>query len=124
MTLHRVFVYGSLKCGFEHHAELTGARLERLACTAPGFRLVDCGRYPALVRAPSGVVYGEVHVVDSQLLARLDAFEDVPRLYQRERVRLDDGSEAWAWLKPAAAVHGLLEIAGGRFQGRTSLSTS
>lgn len=111
----RVFVYGSLKRDGIHHAELTGATFERNATTEPGHRLVAQGEYPALARGGNGVAHGEVFVVTEELLAALDRFEDVPRLYRRESVRLDDGSLAQAYVideETAARCH---DIPSGRW---------
>jgi gamma-glutamylaminecyclotransferase len=94
----RVFVYGSLKRAGLHHAEMRDAELEREATTEPGFRLVMQGSYPALARGGSGVVHGELYSVSATLLAALDRFEDVPRLYRRQHIRLDDGSHAEAYV--------------------------
>lgn len=94
----RVFVYGSLKRAGLHHAEIRDATFERAATTEAGFRLVMQGIYPALTRGGSGVVHGEVFSVTATLLGALDRFEDVPVLYQRQRIRLDDGSDAEAYV--------------------------
>lgn len=94
----RVFVYGSLKRRGRHHSELGGARFERIATTEAGYRLVLQGEYPALARGGTDVVHGEVFLVSEAALVQLDRFEDVPRLYQRESVRLDDGSDAQAYV--------------------------
>jgi gamma-glutamylcyclotransferase (GGCT)/AIG2-like uncharacterized protein YtfP len=94
VTRHRLFVYGSLKRGHVHHARLSGARWLGEARTEAGHGLVVYGAYPALVSGGDGVVQGELWEVGDALLAELDVFEDVPRLYVRRSVRLDDGSEA------------------------------
>ncbi len=104
-----VFVYGSLKRGFRHHAVLGAAPLVREASTAPGYRLVRYGEYPALARDLGGTerVYGELYRVALGDLPRLDAFEDVPELYQRELISLDSGEQAEAYVISAdvAARH-------------------
>ena len=94
MPTVRVFVYGSLKRGFVHHALLDGAEREGPAETAPGYRLVLQGSYPALVPGRGGSVRGELYRVSAELLCRLDAFEGCPELYQRSEVLLADGSTA------------------------------
>jgi gamma-glutamylcyclotransferase (GGCT)/AIG2-like uncharacterized protein YtfP len=111
----RVFVYGSLKRGGLHHAELEGAALERVATTEPGYRLVLQARYPALTRGNTGVVHGEVFRVNETLLAALDRFENVPNLYQRARIHLDDGSHAQAYVIDEATASGCEEIPSGRW---------
>jgi gamma-glutamylcyclotransferase (GGCT)/AIG2-like uncharacterized protein YtfP len=92
-----LFVYGSLKRGFSHHDRLAGAEFVREATTARGHRLVVYGAYPALVRCRDGVVCGELWLVGAALLAELDRFEDVPHLYVRRGVALEDGSEAQSY---------------------------
>ncbi len=87
----RLFVYGSLKRGERHHAEMAGARFVRDACTAPRYALAEAGEYPGLVPDGGTRVRGEVFEVDAVLLASLDAFEEVPDLYVRGEVELDDG---------------------------------
>jgi gamma-glutamylaminecyclotransferase len=98
VTLVRLFVYGSLKRGFEHHAELAGAELEGPVDTAPDYRMVLQGAYPALARGGVRSVRGELYRVRSELLVRLDWFEGCPELYRRETIVLADGSTAFAYL--------------------------
>ena len=108
----QVFVYGSLKQGFRHASVIE--RAQRLgASAAEPFVLVRYGDYPAMVRAPSGVVLGELVLVDEQLLLELDEFEDCPELYQRERIGLKDGREAFAYLISPERARRYPLIAGG-----------
>ncbi len=93
----RVFVYGSLKRGARHHAEMATARFVRVARTAPRYALVEAGEYPGLVADGDTRVRGEVFEVDAELLVALDAFEEVPELYVRGEVELDDGERALAY---------------------------
>jgi gamma-glutamylcyclotransferase (GGCT)/AIG2-like uncharacterized protein YtfP len=111
----RVFVYGSLKRDGLHHAEMRDSELEREATTEPGFRLVMQGPYPALTRGGSGVVHGEIHSVSETLLLALDRFEDVPNLYRRERIRLDDGSHAEAYVIDEEIAATCREVPSGRW---------
>lgn len=103
---HRLFVYGSLKRGFRHHGQLEGARPCGPATTERGYRLVLAGGYPALVRGGRASVRGELYLVTDDQLARLDAFEEVPHLYQRQLLRLGDGSEAYGYLLPEGGDEG------------------
>ena len=77
MALQRLFVYGSLKRGGRHHAELRGARFLGEARTVPGYTVEQLGEYPALVATggSEGTVRGELFEVDDALLALLDEFE-------------------------------------------------
>ncbi|MFN7951126.1 MAG: gamma-glutamylcyclotransferase family protein [bacterium] len=96
--MQRLFVYGSLKRGERHHAELAGARFVRVARTAPRYALVLAGEYPGLVAEGASRVCGEVFEVDVASLAGLDAFEEVPDSYLRDWIELDDGERVLAYL--------------------------
>jgi gamma-glutamylaminecyclotransferase len=100
----RLFVYGSLKRGLVHHAELAGAQFVAQAATARAYELVQVDRYPALVASesvPDGTecVRGELYLVDAALLEHLDAFEGEP--YRRTEIRLADGTHAWCYVVSA-----------------------
>jgi gamma-glutamylaminecyclotransferase len=88
----QVFLYGTLKRGQRNHRLLAGQRFLGEATTAPHYRLYDCGRYPCLVDVgANGVaVKGEVWEVGAEVLARLDAYEEVPQLYTRHEIELVD----------------------------------
>jgi gamma-glutamylcyclotransferase (GGCT)/AIG2-like uncharacterized protein YtfP len=87
-----IFIYGTLKRGQLHHDLLKGQEFLALARTAPSYRLYNSGHFPALVEDTcQGVgVQGEVWRVDDSLLQVLDDFEDVPRLFTRKPIRLEE----------------------------------
>lgn len=94
VTVLRLFVYGSLRRGERHHDELSGAEFLGASVTAPSYRVVEHGGYPAL--APGAVaISGELYAVPSSLVPALDAFEGCS--YRRGAVRLADGSNAEAY---------------------------
>jgi gamma-glutamylaminecyclotransferase len=97
----RLFVYGTLRRGEVAHGELRGARLLAATKTIAAYELVDLGEYPALVERGTDHVVGEVYEVDPDLLRTLDAYEDVPELYERKPVRLIDG-EAEGYVLPSS----------------------
>lgn len=102
MTTHLVFVYGTLRARQSNHRvmERVGAvRVSKDAVsTEPAFTMRDLGAYPAIFRDGSTSITGEVYEVDDDGLRELDIFEGVPTLYSRERVRLTDGTKAWAYV--------------------------
>jgi gamma-glutamylcyclotransferase (GGCT)/AIG2-like uncharacterized protein YtfP len=115
----RLFVYGSLKRGFVHHAELRGAAFEGEAETAEGYCLYVHAGYPALVfEAGVGRVSGEVFSVSPSLLPLLDAFEDCPRVYQRESIALQDGARAQAYVMTPASVREATRLGTGSWMER------
>jgi len=93
-----LFVYGTLKRGGPNHRLLAGQQFLGEARTEPKYRLIDLGEYPGLQEATDGEsVSGEIYAVDDEAMARLDEFEDVPRLFVRAPVMLDE------WNEPAVA---------------------
>jgi len=85
-----IFVYGTLRRGEHNHLQLGPAQYVGEAWTAPRYELVDMGHYPALLEAGADAVRGELYDVPDSWLSHLDAFEDVPTLYERKPVRLND----------------------------------
>jgi gamma-glutamylaminecyclotransferase len=85
-----LFVYGTLCRGESNHRQLAGGLFRAVASTTAEYELVDMGGYPALLEGGSTAVRGELYEIDPSHLGRLDAFEDVPRLYDRKTVRIGD----------------------------------
>ena len=85
-----IFVYGSLRFGFELNHFLRNSRFVGLAF-AEGFKMYDLGAYPGVVRG-EGIIYGEVYEIDDELLKKLDEVEDYTGspsdLYVREKIRV------------------------------------
>lgn len=106
-TVHQVFVYGTLKRGQSNHHALGGADFLGRA-RLHGAAVHDLGRYPMAVLTPGrpGVIHGELYQVDAASLARLDQLEGYPHLYDRQRVCLSNGREAWIYVGSPEQVEG------------------
>jgi gamma-glutamylcyclotransferase (GGCT)/AIG2-like uncharacterized protein YtfP len=113
----KLFVYGTLCEGQRAHHLLRSAPLLARTRTAPTFRLVDMGGYPALVRGGTTAVYGEIYEVDDSLIPELDRYEDVPELYQRETLEVG-GMTAWAYVLPEPFAAGRPELPTGDWRDR------
>ena len=94
-----LFVYGTLRVGFQHSA---ARRLHEhgtfIGTATVRGELHHCGSYPGLTRG-EGRVRGDVFRVGYQLLRYLDAFEG--QGFRRERIaaRMDnDGSAVPVWV--------------------------
>ncbi len=99
-----LFVYGTLKRGLANHRQLAGACFAGEA-TMPGIDLHDLGPFPMAI-AGAGCAHGELYRVGDSLLAALDRFEGAPRLYERRRLPLADGRQAWVYLgRPRQVRH-------------------
>ena len=112
-----VFVYGTLRRGQTNHHLLRGARWggeQRL----PGARLHDLGPFPmaiATADTAADAVHGELWWVDGATLARLDQLEGHPRLYERRRLPLASGEQAWVYLGRPRQVRHSPALASGRW---------
>lgn len=124
--MHRtlLFVYGTLRAGERNHRHLRGAALVGPARTPPKFRLVDLGRYPALLEGGETSVVGEHYRVDDETLAALDELEGHPDLFVRTSIRLlaaperEDHPRAEAYLLPAERCGACVQLPTGDFRDR------
>ena len=102
--MHRVFVYGTLKRGFQNHRLLVdnNAKFIGSATTTDRFLMNDVG-YPLIFqkalksRMPTQIE-GEVYSVDDQCLDALDDLEGEGSLYRRTMIGLQDGTKACAYI--------------------------
>ena len=113
-----LFVYGTLLSGEPSHGLLDGARAVGPAKTPPSFGLFDLGPYPAMVAGGTTAVAGELYDVSAPMLAALDVHEEVPILFKRIRIALDDGREAQTYVLDADQVRGRRRIRSGDWRGR------
>jgi gamma-glutamylcyclotransferase (GGCT)/AIG2-like uncharacterized protein YtfP len=101
-----LFAYGSLRRGERHHAVLAGAVFLGMGYTASGYRLVDLGVYAALIEMQGYRVLGELYRVTPEIRRRVDVLKEVPVLFQRVRIQLEDAREAEAYLMSERQVSG------------------
>lgn len=85
-----LFIYGSLKKGFDNH-HLLSKHTKRLgkAITVGKFGMFQdsFGNYPYLVPVPKMRVHGELYLIErKELLERLDLFEGAPEYYERKKI--------------------------------------
>ena len=92
MQFYRVFVYGTLKRGFNLAWALDGQKFIGRAVTKPLYRMYNCGSYPALVISDDGFeIIGELWEVDLHGLTLLDEVEGISTgLYERGLVELKE----------------------------------
>ena len=97
---HLVFVYGTLLRGLSNHTILAQARFLGAARTKEAYALY-MDAYPKVIRDETvSSIGGELYLVDSLTLARLDDLEDHPFEYRREQISviMDDGEETLTWI--------------------------
>jgi len=87
-----LFVYGSLKKGFDNHKLLQKyAKRIGKASTVSKFAMYEdsFGNYPYLVREPRTKVMGELYEIKrKELLDRIDEFEGAPEYYKRKKIKV------------------------------------
>ncbi|MCF6340013.1 MAG: gamma-glutamylcyclotransferase [Sulfurimonas sp.] len=87
-----LFVYGSLKKGFDNHKLLDKyAKRVGKASTVGKFAMYEdsFGNYPYLVKEPITKVMGELYEIKrKELLDKIDAFEGAPAYYQRKKIKV------------------------------------
>lgn len=116
---HLVFVYGTLLRGESNHAVwLSDAHFVDDDCTASCFTLYSFGDYPALVHGGSQSVLGEVYEVSDAQLERLDELEEYPGYYDRERIDLESGRQAWVYTLKEDLLAGATVIISGCWRSR------
>jgi gamma-glutamylcyclotransferase (GGCT)/AIG2-like uncharacterized protein YtfP len=87
-----LFVYGSLKKGFDNHSLLSKSTIRiGKARTIKKFGMFEdsFGNYPYLIPQPISKIEGELYQINrKEILNEIDEFEGVPDLYQRERIKV------------------------------------
>lgn len=102
---YRVFVYGSLKQGFSNHRLLLDSEfLGESRTLSRKFNMVSMSSFPAVEKGGVYSIEGELYEVDGWTLSDLDALESNGYFYQRELVKLVDGSEAWMYVCLATPI--------------------
>ncbi|MAL94492.1 MAG: hypothetical protein CME40_05395 [Haliea sp.] len=93
---HAVFVYGTLRQPLVRRV-VTGRQVEGVPAVLPGYRKTGLDLSPA----PGESVAGERIRVSTPELRRLDRYERLGIRYDRVRLPLADGSEAWVYRRVA-----------------------
>jgi gamma-glutamylcyclotransferase (GGCT)/AIG2-like uncharacterized protein YtfP len=95
----KVFVYGTLKRGYQAHDLMEGAQFLGAAQTDSSCHLFYVG-HPAMIQStPDGGVVGELYEVPDEILPRLHDYECVDSgLFRFGEIDLEDGSKANAYL--------------------------
>lgn len=110
ISLHKVFVYGTLMRGERNHHLLDGEGAELVCATQTAsaeFQMVvnpsssSPDKWtPSVYRIADGFhIAGELYHVNDKVLDNLDELEAVGVNYDREEIDLHDGTRAWMYLK-------------------------
>jgi len=106
-----LFVYGSLKKGFDnHHLLKKYTRRIGKAITMGKFGMFEdsFGNYPYLIPVPQMRIHGELYEIHrKELLEKLDRFEGYPDYYERKKilVKTHRGTvRAFVYIQPNTAI--------------------
>jgi gamma-glutamylcyclotransferase (GGCT)/AIG2-like uncharacterized protein YtfP len=119
-----LFAYGTLRQGEIQHGLLAGAKFLRMVSTPPAFHLVEVAPYAALVRGGATRVAGELYELDLATWRNIDRERQVPQLFTRETIELDDGTSADTYLLTSEQVRGRRRLAHGDWKKRFSRDIS
>jgi gamma-glutamylcyclotransferase (GGCT)/AIG2-like uncharacterized protein YtfP len=94
-----LFVYGTLKSGGRNNRLLAEQEFIGVVRTARRYRLYLAGAYPCLVQDEhnGSAVWGELWRVNALTLRVLDELEEVPTLFNRQTIELDNGLHVQAY---------------------------
>lgn len=97
----KLFVYGTLRMGdsraFFLEDDNESVFINTIK-TAPKYKLVNLGSFPALVEGGSQSVVGELWEITDFVKKGLDTIEGVPYLYLDKEIELEDGTKAIAYV--------------------------
>ena len=102
-----LFVYGSLKKGFDNH-NLLNKYAKRLgkAHTVKKFSMFEdsFGNYPYIVDVPHSKIKGELYQINrAELMQRIDEFEGAPDYYERKKIEVKSHhgvKRAFVYIRP------------------------
>jgi len=94
-----LFVYGTLKKGCKNHKILINPESAAEFYGEGKIRgsMYDLGDYPAIILDDTAWIMGEIYRITEREIRILDRFEEVPGLYQRSIIRVNDLIEAWVY---------------------------
>jgi len=106
-----LFVYGSLKKGFDNHNLLSKyAKRIGKSITIGKFGMFEdsFGNYPYLVPVPKMRIHGELYLIErKELLDKLDQFEGAPEYYERKKILVKSHCgthRAFVYIQPHTAI--------------------
>ena len=106
-----LFVYGSLKKGFDNHNLLSKyAKRIGKSITIGKFGMFEdsFGNYPYLVPVPKMRIHGELYLIErKELLDKLDQFEGAPEYYERKKILVKSHRgthRAFVYIQPHTAI--------------------
>ncbi len=111
MSIHLVFVYGTLKHGQRNAGFLRQAEYLGRHKTEPRYWLYQFEDYPAVCENGRHAILGEVYRIGDEQMQMLDDLEWYPHFYQRIEIPTPHGN-AWMYVVRAELCRGKRKISG------------
>ncbi len=107
--MQKLFVYGTLKRGYHNSFYLEGSRFIGEDLTVNKYFMAVSGYIPFVFEdwmehEFKGFIKGEVYLVDSFTLKKIDRLENHPYDYRRKKVKLKCFGEAWLYFYPHFSI--------------------
>ncbi len=123
-----VFVYGSLKRGFQNYYGLLDGHIGTSEFLFEGKtkgEMYDLGAFPAVNVNGEGEVHGEVFKVDRRVLRALDRLEGYPSFYNRSKVKVESKEDdrkvkAFIYHIPKQRITSKIRVPGGNWKMQTN----
>ena len=102
--LNKLFVYGTLKKGFNNHHYVKEYECLGEANTVEKYPMINSGYFPSLID-DKGIGYyikGFVYLVDDNQLVKIDNLEGHPTFFQRKEIDIAIGDEiikCWCYFR-------------------------
>lgn len=107
--MQKLFVYGTLKRGYHNSFYLEGSKFIGEDLTVNKYFMAVSGYIPFVFEdwmehEFKGFIKGEVYLVDSFTLKKIDRLENHPYDYRRKKVKLKRFGEAWLYFYPHFSI--------------------
>ena len=107
--MQKLFVYGTLKRGYHNNFYLEGSKFIGEDLTVNKYFMAVSGYIPFVFEdwmehEFKGFIKGEVYLVDSFTLKKIDRLENHPYDYRRKKVKLKRFGEAWLYFYPHFSI--------------------
>jgi gamma-glutamylcyclotransferase (GGCT)/AIG2-like uncharacterized protein YtfP len=104
--------------GQRDHSILEAEEMLSRVRTEPRYTLVDIDIYAVLIEGGTTAVQGELYLIDPMKLARVDILRQVPHLFQRHGVTLENEAPAEAHFMTMEQVRGKRRLGHGDWRAR------
>jgi gamma-glutamylcyclotransferase (GGCT)/AIG2-like uncharacterized protein YtfP len=122
----KLFVYGTLKEGYERHVLLGDDKVYMGKHFIDGYIMIHCGEYPQVFHTSESWnrVHGEVYEISTETLAKLDVVEGVGQgVFARNLVNISNLGQCDIYVRRDAPDVPFTKVIGGEWRGKEKTAT-